>query len=120
IHEERPEFLGVYDAVLLFDVLEHIEEPVGFIRSILRHLKTGGVLLVNVPALMSLFSEYDTVAGHYRRYDYALMRKEFQGMPIEWLDMRYWGLSMVPLLLLRKLVLAMKSGGKDIIRTGFI
>ena len=71
--EKREEFRDRYDVAILFDVIEHIEPTRPFLDAVLFHLKPGGILLVNVPALMTLFSVYDKVAGHYRRYDRQML-----------------------------------------------
>lgn len=119
ILEEAPGFVEAYDVVILFDVLEHIAETGPFVRSVLRHLKPGGHLLINVPALQGLFSAYDTAAGHVRRYDRDSLVAEFAGHDLRVLDVRYWGLSLVPLLLLRKLVLRGSRTAEQTIRSGF-
>ena len=79
--EQRAEFRDRYDVAILFDVIEHIEPTRPFLESVLFHLKPGGILLINVPALQTLFSVYDKVAGHYRRYDRPMMTAEFEGLP---------------------------------------
>ncbi len=84
------------------------------------HLKPGGILLVNVPALMALFSVYDTVAGHYRRYDRPMLAAEFSGLDATVVDQVYWGFTMVPLLMARKLVLRHETSEAQTIRTGFV
>ncbi len=119
ILKPRPEFVATYDYVFLFDVLEHISPTRAFVESVLRPLRPGGLLFVNVPALESLRSVYDTAAGHFRRYTSRSLAEEFQEQPARIEDVRYWGFSLVPLLLVRK---AMLSGRKDhgqIIRSGF-
>ena len=118
VTEHRPGMLGVYDVVLLFDVLEHVPRPVPFLESLRRHLKRGGCLLVNVPALRVLTSGYDVAAGHLRRYGRASLAAEVRPAGFEVIDARYWGMSLVPLLLLRKLVLGGRSG-PEVIRAGF-
>jgi SAM-dependent methyltransferase len=57
-----------FAAAGLFDVLEHIEEEIGFLRKILVVLKPGGFLFLTVPAYQSLFSTDDSAAGHFRRH----------------------------------------------------
>jgi 2-polyprenyl-3-methyl-5-hydroxy-6-metoxy-1,4-benzoquinol methylase len=42
-----------FDAVTMWDVLEHVHDPAGTIREIHRVLKPGGILLVRVPNLAS-------------------------------------------------------------------
>lgn len=118
--EKREEFRDRYDVAILFDVIEHIEPTRPFLDAVLYHLKPGGVVLVNVPALMSLFSVYDTVAGHYRRYDRKMLAADFAPFDTTVLDQVYWGFSMVPLLMLRKLVLRGETSEVQTIRTGFV
>jgi SAM-dependent methyltransferase len=115
--EERAELLGRYDAIVLFDVLEHLADPRALVRSSLRHLKAGGILLVNVPALPALTSAYDRAAGHLRRYTAKSLAGELDGMGLEMRVLRYWGLSLVPLLGARKVVLS--RDGPRIIDRGF-
>lgn len=55
-------------AVGLFDVIEHIEDDIAFLRSIKELMKEGGYLYATVPAYSFLWSEEDVTAGHYRRY----------------------------------------------------
>jgi SAM-dependent methyltransferase len=59
---------GVFDAVFIFDVLEHIERESHALREIHRVLAPGGALLVTVPAFMFLFGHQDVVSNHKRRY----------------------------------------------------
>jgi 2-polyprenyl-3-methyl-5-hydroxy-6-metoxy-1,4-benzoquinol methylase len=119
ILEERPQFVGAYDVVIAFDVIEHLDDPRPFTRSLLRHLRPRGHVLVNVPACPSLFSGYDVAVGHRRRYDRRSLAAEFAETDVEVRDIRYWGLTLVPLLLARKLVLAWRPPDAATIRTGF-
>jgi 2-polyprenyl-3-methyl-5-hydroxy-6-metoxy-1,4-benzoquinol methylase len=105
ILEEAREFHERYDVVILFDVLEHIEETRPFLEALLFHVKPGGHVLVNVPALMPLYGMYDTLVGHYRRYTRRTLAREFEPFDVTVVDQVYWGFSMVPLLWLRKQVL---------------
>jgi SAM-dependent methyltransferase len=102
---------------VLFDVLEHLPEPRQLLRSTLRHLKPGGLVLVNVPALPGLTSAYDLAAGHLRRYTTASLATELSGPGLDQRLLRYWGLSLIPLLAARKLVVA--GGGPATIQRGF-
>lgn len=105
ICEEREPYLEAYDIVILFDVLEHIHDTQLFLSSLLRHLKPQGFLLLNVPALQTLYSNYDEIVGHVRRYNKKTLSDEFKNFDVVIEDLCYWGLSMVPMLVLRKLML---------------
>jgi len=76
-------------------------------------------LLVNVPALQSLHCAYDVAAGHVLRYDRSSLAAELAGQDLVVRDLRYWGLSLVPLLAVRKLVLRGRTPNATAIRTGF-
>lgn len=117
VTDERPEMLGRYDVAVLFDILEHLPEPRAIVRSALRHLKAGGTLLVNVPALPLLMSAYDRAAGHLRRYTTRSLETEIGVRGLTTKVLRYWGLSLVPLLVARKAILA--GGGPNTIHRGF-
>jgi SAM-dependent methyltransferase len=57
-----------YDAMVLLNVLEHIENDVVATRHIARMLKPGGVAIIEVPAGPELFDDYDRQLQHFRRY----------------------------------------------------
>jgi 2-polyprenyl-3-methyl-5-hydroxy-6-metoxy-1,4-benzoquinol methylase len=117
--EKRERFREAYDLVLLFDVLEHVEPTAPFLEAVVHHLKPGGQLLLNVPALPRLYGRYDVAAGHHRRYDRASLLAELRGLPLVPLETRYWGLSLVPLAAARKLLLGMRGAGEHTIERGF-
>ncbi|MFA5401192.1 MAG: class I SAM-dependent methyltransferase [Dehalococcoidia bacterium] len=69
-------FKAEYEAVGLFDVLEHIEDDVKALCEIHRALRPGGYLILTVPAYQSLWSRHDDTSHHIRRYSKkALMAK---------------------------------------------
>jgi hypothetical protein len=114
IHDRAPELAARYDAIILFDVIEHIEQPTDFMSSALYHLKPGGYVFINVPALQGLYSKFDVAVGHYRRYTKRTLETELAKAGVRKIDDRYWGLTMLPLLVLRKLWLSLRreSSGK--------
>lgn len=59
---------SVFDAVFLFDVLEHVDDEARALGEIRRVLRPGGKLLVTVPAFMFLYGLQDEVSEHKRRY----------------------------------------------------
>lgn len=62
---------GKASLILLLDVIEHIEDDIGF----LKHLQTfpfftgETTVIISVPAFQKLFCSHDTFLGHYRRYN---------------------------------------------------
>jgi SAM-dependent methyltransferase len=57
------------DCAILMDVLEHVDDDLGLLRSVNRILAPGGQVLVTVPAHAVLWSDHDEHLGHRRRYD---------------------------------------------------
>jgi SAM-dependent methyltransferase len=55
-------------AVGMFDVLEHVEDDEGFLRTLHDAIVPGGRIYLTVPAYRWLWSAEDTYAGHFRRY----------------------------------------------------
>ena len=56
------------DAVILLNVLEHIEDDVAALKQVQRILKPGGVAIIEVPAGPHLYDFYDKELLHFRRY----------------------------------------------------
>jgi SAM-dependent methyltransferase len=68
-HFEKAGFCaGTLDNVGLFDVLEHVERDLEFLRDLRRLMPAGGRLYLAVPAFQSLWSHEDELSGHRRRY----------------------------------------------------
>jgi hypothetical protein len=65
---------GAIRGALLCDVIEHLPEPVAFLRKVRGALPALEGLLVTVPARQELWSEWDRHYGHFRRYDLATLR----------------------------------------------
>jgi SAM-dependent methyltransferase len=59
---------------LLCDVIEHLPEPIAFLRKVRTALPALEGVLVTVPARHELWSEWDRHYGHFRRYDLGLLR----------------------------------------------
>jgi len=119
IRQRAPEFANKFDVILLCDVVEHIDHSAEFLDAVLYHLKTGGHIIINVPARQELFSNYDKRAGHVRRYSMRSLTDELKesGLRIE--RATYWGLTFYPILILRKFMLLRDTGEQSTIQRGF-
>jgi SAM-dependent methyltransferase len=62
------------DAVLLLDVVEHLDDDLGSVRAARRALRSGGVMVLTVPAYGWLWSGHDLALGHRRRYSARTLR----------------------------------------------
>jgi SAM-dependent methyltransferase len=111
LHQRNPEFRAYFDLLILFDVLEHIEDESTFLQSVKFHLAQHGNLLINVPAHQFFYSEYDRAAGHIRRYSLGQLLEVAERNGFEPRAFTYWGLPLVPLLLLRKGMSMQRNNG---------
>ena len=57
-----------FDFVVMFDVLEHIEDDMSVIKEVHRILKNDGYFVIIVPAFNFLYSSHDRILKHFRRY----------------------------------------------------
>ncbi len=90
-----------YEIATCGETLEHIEDDVAFLREINRLLAPGGVLVLTVPVDMSLWTQHDVDAGHFRRYSKAELFEKLgrTGFAIE--EYVVWGFPLVRLSHLR-------------------
>ena len=89
---------GDFEATLALDVIEHMDDDRGALTRLAETLRPGGLLVVSVPALPALFSEFDRVQGHRRRYLPETLRAAFEGTGLELEFVSWWGAWLVPLL----------------------
>jgi SAM-dependent methyltransferase len=67
-----------FDAVLMLDVLEHLEHDVASAKAAADLLKPGGVMICTVPAYQWLYSQRDADHQHFRRYAKKQYRALFE------------------------------------------
>jgi SAM-dependent methyltransferase len=58
-----------YEALVAFEVLEHIQDDQLALRKWREWLAPGGRVVLSVPAKQDRFGPIDTAVGHYRRYE---------------------------------------------------
>jgi SAM-dependent methyltransferase len=61
------------DLFTMFDVLEHIEDDVDFLKKIKQSGSDNHLLLLSVPACPFLFGEHDKLLSHHRRYSRKML-----------------------------------------------
>ena len=96
--------LGAFDAVGLFDVLEHLDAPARAAADALERARPGGLVGGTVPALMALWSQVDVQAGHRLRYSREGLRALLAPLPAELVEVVPFNRSLVPALWLQRRV----------------
>lgn len=96
-------------AVGLFDVLEHIDDDLSFLKTVKGLMKKQGLLFVTVPAYSFLWSDADVDAGHFRRYSLNDLTEllESAGFQIEFASYLFQYL-LIPIYFFRVLPFKMK------------
>jgi len=90
------------DAVIMLDVLEHVQDDLTCLREAWRVLQPGGVLLITVPAYPFLYSAWDEYNGHFRRYTARSLARAARASGFEIDRNTYWNaVSLPPAFLLR-------------------
>jgi len=54
--------------LLMMDVLEHVDDDLGLLRSYTDNMASGSLVFITVPAFQFLWSGHDVFLEHYRRY----------------------------------------------------
>jgi ubiquinone/menaquinone biosynthesis C-methylase UbiE len=66
-----------FDAVGLFDIIEHFQDHLSPLKEAARIVRKGGIVAVTVPARRELWSHDDDKSFHKRRYSRDTLRKVF-------------------------------------------
>jgi ubiquinone/menaquinone biosynthesis C-methylase UbiE len=84
------------DCITALDVLEHIEDDQLAVKEFARVLKLGGVAVVTVPAMQSLWSDWDVALHHYRRYCPSSLLKLFDATSFRVIHWNYINVLALP------------------------
>jgi SAM-dependent methyltransferase len=98
----EPPFIEHFDAVCLFDVLEHLDDDETAIINIRKMLKMNGKLILTVPAHMWLWSRQDAIASHRKRYELNELKEMLNRNEFRILKSNYFFVTLVPFLWLRR------------------
>jgi SAM-dependent methyltransferase len=83
--------------ILLLDVIEHIEDPIGFIGNLRDSFPRLARILITVPARAELWSNYDVHYGHFLRYDKEQVRTLAFRAGLELVVLRYFFVGLYPI-----------------------
>jgi hypothetical protein len=100
------------DAIILMDVLEHVEQPGLLLEKICKHpsVNKETVFIITVPAWQQLFSVHDKNLGHYRRYNLRQLGQLLSGHSLKMEESGYFFNSLLPVRFLQKMVEKKEAG----------
>jgi hypothetical protein len=80
---------GVHSAAVSYNVLEHIEDHIGALRTMKSLVRPGGHVIIVVPAFPFAMSPVDIATGHVRRYTRKTMRAAMDEAGLEIVKLHY-------------------------------
>jgi SAM-dependent methyltransferase len=81
----------LFDLVVAFEVIEHIEDDAGALAAWASHVRPGGWLLLSTPAWQKRFGPADEMVGHFRRYDPPVLRSRLAGAGLVDVELVHFG-----------------------------
>lgn len=87
---EEPEV--AVDALVAFEVLEHISDDERALRGWVKWVRPGGLVLLSVPAHQHRFGPMDTAVGHYRRYSKSELEGKLERAGLVDVEVRAYGM----------------------------
>ena len=104
VREVSSDQIASASVVLFIDVLEHVEDDTGLLRSYVTNCSPGTYVIITVPAFTSLWSAHDVFLEHYRRYRLSDLVAVARACGLEIVHSRYlFGTTFLPLWMLRRM-----------------
>lgn len=103
--------LQQFDSLFALNVIEHIADEHTALKNAAQLLKTGGTMVILVPAYFALYNHFDHALGHFRRYHHHTLARALRrsglnvkkcfyfnvaGMPGWWLSGKLQGNRNIP------------------------
>ena len=79
-----------YSLILMLDVLEHLQDPIGALRHVGELLEPYGMLVITVPAFMTLWTNHDVLNHHFTRYTKGGLRQLTASAGLRIIEARYF------------------------------
>lgn len=106
-------FVGEFDLIGAFDVIEHIDNDMSVLRGMLRALKPGGHAIVTVPQHPFLWSALDEIVHHKRRYTRRELSEKLEAAGFELVYVTSFLFTLFPLMLVSRLLDRGRPQGQD-------
>ncbi len=95
-------FENEFDAIGAFDVIEHIRDDNSALENVYRALKDGGIFILSVPQHMALWSKYDEIGCHFRRYSNKELVKKLRSAGFTIKESISFNFVLLPLMMLSR------------------
>jgi len=92
-----------FDLITALDVIEHIDDDVSALVSIKSMLSKDGFAVITVPAYQFLWSPFDDINHHRRRYTLKMLENKLNSAGFKIQKISYYNFFLFPLALLSKL-----------------
>jgi SAM-dependent methyltransferase len=87
---------GCGAVVTLMDVLEHVDDDAGVLQEMARLVRPGGLVVITVPALRWLWSDWDVSLHHRRRYHRSDLKRVIAASGLDNLHCAYFNTAALP------------------------
>lgn len=99
-----------FDAIICLDVIEHIDDDLKSLQTLNHILSDQGVLILTVPAMQFLWSKWDDLNHHKRRYHKAQLKAVIEKAGFEIQKISYYNsLLFIPIACVRLLKNALNN-----------
>lgn len=105
---------AAFDAITSCDVLCQIAEPAQAVREFHRVLRSGGHLVLTMPAYQWMYSYHDREVDNLRRYNRVEVNTLLEGAGFRIVRSTYWNTLLFPLAVLRRKLLPPAAPTSDV------
>jgi SAM-dependent methyltransferase len=102
-------FSAEFDLIAACDVLEHIEADISVLEEMHRALKPGGGLLLTVPQHPFLWSQFDKLAHHKRRYRRTELQDKCRRAGFKVIQQTSFVFTLLPLVIAQRLTIGRRA-----------
>lgn len=93
-----------FEIITMLDVLEHLDNDLFALQEIWRVLKPQGLFILTAPAHPSLWTYWDEILGHKRRYREADLKNSLQASGFKLLKFSFFYLYLLPFAVIFRII----------------
>jgi SAM-dependent methyltransferase len=99
---ELPFTDGSFGIITALDVVEHLDDDVVALKELCRVMRPGGYAVISVPAFQWLWTYWDDILGHRRRYTTRTLRQAVEASGLKVVKLSYSNtLTLIPAVAVR-------------------